>query len=228
MRPGIWKRPNSLGDVEAFKGLGGIVAPLLAGFCLATIAVLLTAGQATQTPYAPWAVTCLSAAAVLFLNNIQFTFLAVRSGSPPSVYLDWSPEATADPTWLLSLRQEQAQDRRLFERFSSVARYLYDVGLVAFLAGLDLLIVPPVWDPPHALALTIVSLAGAFELLWLLGTWFPPLNALMKVIAPVKVDVAKDVAPTLDPVPEDLLRAIDLLHSVSPPDPPPEAGDARI
>ena len=90
----VWKRPGSIGDAEAIRGMGGVVSPLLAGFALATIAVLMTSADPKKTPLAPWAVLCLAGAAVAFLYVMQYSFLAVRSGSSPSSYIDWEPEVT--------------------------------------------------------------------------------------------------------------------------------------
>jgi hypothetical protein len=222
--PLIWKRPGSIGDLEAIRGMGGVVAPLLAGFALATIALLVTSAHPAQTPQAPWAVACLAVSAVLFLNSIQYSYLAVRSGTTPTAYLEWDPAAKLDPKRLNDVRLEQAADRKLFDRFNGIAGLLYDGALLLFLAGLALVIVPQEWQPANGVALGAVSLAGAFEVTWILARWSGPLQSIVAVLVPLKSEVSKQVASTVDPIPSQVLAELGLLHTSAPLEAPrPEA-----
>lgn len=205
----VWKRPGSIGDAEAIRGMGGVVSPLLAGFALATVAVLMTSADPNKTPLAPWAVLCLAAAAVAFLYVMQYSFLAVRSGSAPSSYIDWEPEVTLQPERLERLRLEQAADRRLFTLFNRRAGWLYDVGLLLFLAGLALVVVPSRWGIANVIALTVVGLAFAIEVLWILAD---PFAAVGRLLNPVRSDVEAAVKATVDPVDQEELRRLGLLR----------------
>jgi hypothetical protein len=187
--PQVWKRPNSPGDIEAVKGMGGVVAPLLAGFCLATIAVLMTSTNTAKTPLAVWATLCLTGAAVLFLYTVQYSFLAVRSGSPPSAYLDWQTEARLDPKRMHKLRREQAQDRELFNRYQRRAGAFFTLGMWAFLAGLALVLVPHQWQFMNVVAVSGVGIAFFVEVLWWLSGSPPVVCRLTRLIGRVPLIV---------------------------------------
>src|SRR5437899_1807757 len=86
----VWKRHAPIGKFAMVQGMGGIVAPLLAGFALATIAVLLTTGWVNSSttskdgpPFADWAVAALAIAATLFLLTMEFAFVASRYAITP-------------------------------------------------------------------------------------------------------------------------------------------------
>ena len=199
--PRVWKRPTSIGEGEAIKGMGGIVAPLLAGFSLATVGVLATSYDPSKTPLATWSLLCLSSAAVAFLYVMQYSFLAVRSGSPPSSYLDWEQGAARSRDCLTRVRREQAADRRLFDIFNKRCSVLYDAGVLFFLAGLALVVVPVRWETPNVAALVV--LAGAFlvEFLWALSvipSLSDPLRPIMSRLAPTRADVQAEVDANVD------------------------------
>ena len=187
--------------------MGGIVAPLLAGFCLATIAVLASSADADKTPLANWSIFCLAAAGVAFLGAMQYSFLALRSGSPPSAYLDWLPDAAIRDDRLTELRLEQAADRHLFELYFGRAGFLYNVALLFFLAGLGLLIVPGHWQVSNMLALAVVSAAFVVEFLWSVSG---PLAGVGRMLNPVRADVIAKVRPTVDDVPPEDLQRMEL------------------
>jgi hypothetical protein len=72
-RARVWKRPTPIGDAEAFRGLGGIVAPVLMGFALATVATL---AGGSALPGSEAAIAFLVASATCFLYCMQFTSMA--------------------------------------------------------------------------------------------------------------------------------------------------------
>jgi hypothetical protein len=189
--------------------MGGVVSPVLAGFALATIAVLVTSADPNKTPLAPWAVLCLALAGVAFLYVMQYSFLAMRSGSPPSSYTDWEPEVALEPERLEHLRLEQAADRRLFLMFNKRAGWLYDLALLLFLAGLALVIVPARWGVPNVIAVTVVGLAFVVEVLWILAD---PVAAIGHLLSPVRGDVEAEVRSTVDDIDPSDLRRLGLLR----------------
>jgi hypothetical protein len=169
-----------IGEMEAVRGMGGIVAPLLAGFALATIAVLVTASE--HPPCASWAILFLAASAVAFVYAMQFSFMALRYGAAPQERLDWTPEAAVDTTQALAeLRREQAQDHALNKRYSRRAGIFYNLGLLGFLAGLGFVMVPKTWSVQSVATLGVVAVAFLAELLWILRSrgvarWLVPLR----------------------------------------------------
>jgi hypothetical protein len=199
----VWKRPGSIGDVEAIKGIGGVVAPLLAGFCLATVAVLMTSSE-SKTPQARAAVVCLAIAAVAFLYAMQYSFVAVRNGSPPSAYIDWDPYCTIHPRLLTAVREEQADDRRDFVKYDDRAGWFYNLALLLFLAGLALVIVPTQWQPWNGIPLAVIATAFILELGSWLGSTYRRLKATRNAQA---VGVSR-----VDEIPTDHLKRLGLLR----------------
>jgi hypothetical protein len=133
---------------------------------------------------------------------MQYSFLAIRSGSPPSAYLDW--EQGVDPERLHDLRLEQAADRKLFMRFNSCAGHLYEFGLLLFLCGFAFVVVPDHWHPENVAAVAIPGVAFVFESAWMLSD---NVAFIRRWICPIKADVMKKVLPTVDRMSESDLEA---------------------
>jgi hypothetical protein len=165
----VWQRPVPLGEPEAIRGLGGIVAPLLAGFSLATIATISTAGVKSQL--ADWAIAALAVASALLLFAMQFSFMALRYGASPSERLAVNPRATKSRTALQAERELQALDFSASKWYATRAGGLYDLGLLCFLTGLLLLLVPKEWTVGRMVAVIVTGLAVLAEMLWAGGRW---------------------------------------------------------
>jgi hypothetical protein len=213
LTPFVWKRPNSVGDVEAVKGMGGIVAPLLAGFCLTTIAVLVTTAD-HKNPAARYSVFFLALSAVFFLGSIQYSFLAVRTGSKPSDYLDWQPDAKIHPMRLQELRLEQAADRKLFYRYFKSAGHLYDIALISFLLGLLTALIPEQWHIANVLTLCVPVLALVYEILWITNG-IRPIPGIGPLLFPLRENVMDEVKGTVDHVVTSDLQAMGLASDAS-------------
>jgi hypothetical protein len=113
--PQGWRRPHLLTYTETLRGLGGIVAPLLTGFSLATMALVLT--SSTRPPQWAWSLVALSLAVVLFLYSMQLAFLALARSPAPRDFLDWVPEIATDKAELL---KAQAEQRETFKQMSKL------------------------------------------------------------------------------------------------------------
>jgi hypothetical protein len=164
-------RPNMLGYAEALRGLGGIVAPLLTGFSLAAIATLVTASDAP--PLAEWASAALATAVALLLFSMQVAFLSLTRNSSPADVLTWRPEATVTEEALASAREAHAADFAEMTRLGKLSFGAYGTGLLAFLAGVLLLMVPGEWTLAWAIAVGITAVALALETWWMLAFAFP-------------------------------------------------------
>ena len=103
---GLWQRPDRIGYVQVLSGLGGIVAPLLAGFSLATIGVLVTASRPPRL--AEWAILAFSGSAATMLYEHPVAFLALGRDPAPMDRLAWYPEATVSRRSLEWVRTRQA------------------------------------------------------------------------------------------------------------------------
>jgi hypothetical protein len=120
--------------------VGGIAAALLAGFSLTTVAQLVISS------YRPWlagyAIAVFAVAAALLLNSLQFSATALAYAATPSERLDYVPEATSNAGLLGVIRRRQWEEMDLRGRYIRRARFCYNTGLLAFLGGLGLIIVP--------------------------------------------------------------------------------------
>jgi hypothetical protein len=163
----IWTRPRRLGFAETLRTGGGVVAPLLAGFSLATIATIATLGADGSGPrLADWSMAALAAAVGLLLFAMQTASVGLSHSAPPGDRLDWYPEARTSREALDFARWENAVDAQLRDHYWVLTWYAYDLGLIAFLIGLLLLLVPSDWTLGRGIAVGVACLALAVELRW--------------------------------------------------------------
>ena len=146
-----------------------MVAPLLTGFSLATIAVLVTAS--VKPPLADWAETALGLSAAAMLFAMQTSFLALSRNPSPDEIVTWQPETAVSDDALQQARAAQAATFANMERFWDLSGPAYDLGITGFLAGLLLLLIPHAnsWSPAHVTAVVIGGLALLGELWWVLA-----------------------------------------------------------
>jgi hypothetical protein len=167
--PKVWKVSQPINYSEQLQVSGGIAAPLFAGFCLTTIAQLVI-GSDHPWLY-EWAVAALAASASLFIYTLQLSALAVGLSASPSERLDYYPDARSNVETLKRIRERQWKDAARRKDLTGRAGFCYDVGLLAFLGGLALIIVPRVWNPwpiGRTIALAVIGLAMLIELIWFL------------------------------------------------------------
>jgi hypothetical protein len=172
LQPGLWQRPERLGHQEALKGLGGSVAPFLAGFSLATIALLVTADHSPRL--AGPAVLALATSVSLLLYSMQTAFLALEHSASAADWLGWYPEATVNELSLADIRRRQAAEHIRVKAAWRVHAITYELGLAFFLAGLFMLIWPrfPAHGHPSVwrlCALVPVALAFIVEVWWMVA-----------------------------------------------------------
>ena len=172
---GLWQRPARLGSQEALKGLGGGVAPFLAGFSLATIALLVTADH-TPRLTGP-AIAAFATSASFLLYSMQVAFQALEHSASPADWLSWYPEATVNTRSLKSVRLRQAKEFARVKAVWKAHAITYELGFVFFLIGLFLLIWPrsPARGDPsiwRVLALVPVGLAILVEVWWFVAWLF--------------------------------------------------------
>lgn len=167
----VWLKSRPLAFIENVRTLGGIAAPLLAGFSLTAVIQLVTLGKDASPPrFAPAAVSAFAIAAGFLLYALQFSAIAVTFGVEPSQYLDFFPEARRDPESLRRVREMQFEDTILRWKYNTRAHVTYDIGLIAFLLGLGLTLVPSRWSPlPYGrvVALAVVGAALVIEAVWI-------------------------------------------------------------
>lgn len=154
----VWDAPNNLGFADQLRGLGGTVAPVLAGFSLAAIATLQTADSGP--PLEEWCLVAFSASAVFLLMTMQLSSRALSRSATPATRLEWEPLALLKASYLHAVRARQALDMQETRVAWRRAGLCYDLGLNAFLAGVVMLLVPEFWSVER------VSAVGGLESLW--------------------------------------------------------------
>jgi hypothetical protein len=168
--PRVWSRRRPINNGKEAEMVGGIAAPLLAGFSLTTVAQLVISS------YRPWladyAIAAFALAAALLLNALQFSATALGYAATPSERLDYVPEATSNAAILGTIRRRQWEELSLRFRYIRRARFCYNTGLLAFLAGFGLIIVPGSrwpWPAGRLIGVIAVGLSLLFEALWIVS-----------------------------------------------------------
>lgn len=230
----VWRRPkDNLGYADHLRGLGGVVSPLLAGFSLAAIAQLLTTEN--PPPLTDWAVLALATSVAFLLHSMQLAHAALAADPSPATYLVWYPEALVEKDALLEVRRKQVQKYREMVRYWLRANVSYDVGLVAFLAGLVLLLIPEQWSGARIAAVSIAGAALLLEGWWAIANRMPdqlPHPVYSRTPAHVELTplTARGMAAVLDPSRQQSIRDLALAgddgqdpdgESSRPPEPMP-------
>jgi hypothetical protein len=134
-----WSVPAPYGYAAAIESMGAIAAPLLAGVSAALAMLVLQRENAFEWP--SLTLCALVLAVLAFIAAVQFTFRARQFAVTPLEIEMWWPDAD-DPQRREQLRRAQRHYRRRFEVWSDLASGAYDLGLLAFLLGVALSIVP--------------------------------------------------------------------------------------
>jgi MFS family permease len=161
-----WRFPGPLGTVDAKRAVGTVAAPLLAGFSLTTIGVLLTAGT---IPERDWGITIFVVAAVMFVFCMQFTYMGLMYAASPSERVDWMPRVPGrepDEAAYANAGKVQEKDLKLQNRYFTRVGTLYNFGILAYTTGLALILVPRTWTIPRGIALAILAGAFVLEAIW--------------------------------------------------------------
>lgn len=200
MERGLWQRPARLGYQESLRGLGGSGAPFLAGFSLATIALLLT--TSTGPTLSGPAIAAFAFAAALFIYSMQTAFLALEHYATPADWLNWFPEATVNKRSLNDIRARQAGATRQVKKIWWLHAITWEVGILFFLLGLFLLLwprFPKTGDPSvwRLVALAPVGVALLVEMFWGLARLWPRAQTIEK--AEVSEVTPTQEAAALDP-----------------------------
>lgn len=166
-------RPSPYGEPAAVDSLGGIAAPLLAGFSLALIGLVAQAPQSSRWP--DLALLLLAGTTVVMLASVQFAFRARRFAVTPAEAAGWHPDFPDDPERQERVYAEIRAHRRAHRVWSQRARLAYNTGVCLLLLGLATTLLPA--GRPSALRLSTVvlvllALVGELTLLacgWLHG-----------------------------------------------------------
>src|ERR1700749_4262473 len=165
--PRVWNRRRPINYPKQIEVTGGIAAPLLAGFSLTTVAQLVIG---RDHPWlSDWAVGLFAIAAALLVYALQFSATALGYAATPSERLDYNPEAAFKPDILHVIRNRQWEEMELRAKYTTRTKYCYNFGLLAFLAGLGLLLVPhQTWPWPwgRLIGVAVVGASLIIEVMW--------------------------------------------------------------
>ena len=131
---------------DSFDAMAGVAAPLLAGFSIAFIGLVIGSAPAFRWP--GWTMLSLTVSALLLITALQGGFWA-RHYRP-----DVSEEDSSG--WTLAIPA--------FTRWLHVTRWSYNSGIALLLLGLALAIFPRARDHDYAWRLAAAWTAGAAAL----------------------------------------------------------------
>lgn len=164
-----WQVPTPYGYPASVDAGGTVAAPLLAGFSLTLIGVILGAGNPGEFRVRDPALVALVAATLLLLACVQCSFWARQFTVTPTQIMEWWPELRApggNPDRHEQLRAEQWRYALMAKRWLHRARLSYQGGIILLLAGMTLLLVPADGNGWRWLAVAVMGLGFAAELYW--------------------------------------------------------------
>jgi hypothetical protein len=137
----LWSKPSPLGAANAIDAIATVAAPPLAGFALATVAVVAQSENSFRWP-GPCMLLCVITAASMVIS-IQFGFTARSFSYTPLDIEAWWPEASKDHERQAWLRAEHDHHFEQWRRLANRARLAYNTGVVALTLSLAALAAPP-------------------------------------------------------------------------------------
>jgi hypothetical protein len=159
------------GSPAALENLGTAAAPLLAGFSFALIGFVLDKGRVIWEPDVALALLVLAGSLLIFC--VQFAFNARRYYVPPEDHLAFVQMSAGSSVSEDDVRGWQGDWLDEHERWARLARRMYNLGILALLFGVTLVLVPDAgpWDmaPARVVAVSVAALATLVELEWFLG-----------------------------------------------------------
>jgi hypothetical protein len=181
--------PSPYGAPAAAETLSTIAAPLLGGFSVALAGVVMQADEAFRFPGV--ALLLLSIATVLLLLCVQCGFWARHHFATPDQMIAWWRDYEASPQRQRMVVLEQRRSYDLYKRWAGRARRAYRYGILAFMAGIMVTLVPEGtgWQPRiRWAAVAVMGAAVVAEVLWMasasprlrrrlpqsLANWFVP------------------------------------------------------
>lgn len=203
-----WDVPAQYGESAAYHGMGSVAAPLLAGFSLTFLGLVIQGEDKLRWP--SLAILLLTIATISFVFAVQCTFWSRLYWFTPTEAEQWWPDFNSNSQRLDRIREEQWSSRLLYRRWSLRARRTYGIAIVTLYSALAVALVPDQAFGRIAIArLTAILAAAIAAIIELLGHWAPWIlaperGAWVDRIRPV-VGLAEFLSPSLprrNPPPE--------------------------
>jgi hypothetical protein len=218
----VWNRRRPINYPKQVEMAGGIAAPLLVGFSLTTVAQLVIG---RDHPWlSEWAIALFAIAATLLVYTVQFSATALGYAATPSERLDYNPEAAVKADILRIVRTRQWEETELRAKYTSRAKNCYNFGLLSFLGGLGLIIVPHhdwPWPWGQFVGVVVVSVSLVLEVIWISSDarrpkWLlPTTNAIVPDSLPHEGAEYLFASHPEDDIAENLRRCVELLEQMA-------------
>jgi hypothetical protein len=189
--------PWPYGAFATVDSFGGGAAPLLAGFAVTLVALIIQIADALRWPDAALVLFCL--AATFFLHVVHLAGRARGYAVTVDDVRGWYDDYDSDPHRREAVAQELVHARRCWLFLVRRARFFYDVAMFALLGGLGVVLVPKGPGVLRWIAVAIVALAALVEVLEIVDQWLRRREDPV-VRRPVVVRIIRWVAPSDPPV----------------------------
>jgi hypothetical protein len=202
IRPTWPPPPVPYGAFAIVDGLGGVAAPLFAGFAVTLIALVIQISPMLRYPDA--ALVLFAVAAVLFLQVVQLNARSRGYAVTPVQLREWHPDFD-DPDRQRVLAWELTHHRACWVYLVRRTRQRYNVAILAMLLGVIVMLVPraglTAWRFAAIGVLGLVTLTELLELADQLlqhranGRVLAALHRLTRWVAPADPPVARPPFP---------------------------------
>ena len=174
-RTRAWKAPRPEGYIDAIQLAGSSAAPIIAGFSVAIVAIVLQPPRPGDVEWLRWrdaALALFTFASIVLVVSTQAALNARSTAVRPDELSVWYPQHVSNglpiSRWLAS-RQVRLLEHSL--RASVVCRHTYNLGLLTFFVGLAVLLVPPGDVSGARQIVLLTAIAGVIvEAAWATGS----------------------------------------------------------
>jgi hypothetical protein len=198
--------PDPYGLFATADGLGGVAAPLLAGFAITMIALVVQIASDLRWP--DMSLVLLGAAAVLLLQVVQLSARARGYAVTPAQAREWYPGIEHNPDRARVVNWELRHHMECWRDLVRRARGRYNLAIVSLLSGIAVLLVPrksAELTAVRGLAIAVVGLGAAIEAAAVVADWgrIAPAGSVRSKLP----GVLRWAAPPVPPVPRTLFPA---------------------
>jgi hypothetical protein len=176
-----WAKPAPFGAPAAVQSLSGTAAPLLAGFCLTVLTLVLQGPDRFRYPGAM--LLLLTSAIVLLLTCVQCGFWARQYYAAPDEAASWFPDFESSAERRDRVQQEQRSYYASYLFWANLARLTYAMGIVAVYSALAASLVPKSDSADSRLrtvAALVFAVAAVAEVVWTGYAWRRSLARLVR------------------------------------------------
>jgi hypothetical protein len=192
--------PNPYGLFATAEGLGGIAAPLLAGFAVTMVGLVVQIADQLRWP--DESLTLLGAAAVLLLQVVQLSARARGYAVTPAQAREWYSDIEQNPDRARVVNWELRHHMACWRALVRQARIRYNLAIVLLLSGVAVLLIPKKTadlTPMRGLAIAVIVIGVLIEAAAIGADWArsAPAGSIWSKIPPLP----RWVVPTVPPVP---------------------------